>query len=113
MKTSPKRSCSVIENERFGLVFAKTGSIILGTDLYTAKERPVRIQYKCLVPIYVFSEMELLFPKQNYNILSHSLFTRISVRDLYISMISLPILLQGNMWSRGPILGIYKLLTDT
>jgi hypothetical protein len=31
VKTSPKRSYSVIENERFGLVFAKTGSIISGT----------------------------------------------------------------------------------
>ncbi len=30
-KASPKRSFSVIENERFGLVFAKTGSIISGT----------------------------------------------------------------------------------
>ncbi len=30
-KTSPKRSFSVTQNERFGLVFAKTGSIILGT----------------------------------------------------------------------------------
>jgi hypothetical protein len=25
----------------------------------TANEGPVRIQYKCLVPIYVFSEMKL------------------------------------------------------
>jgi hypothetical protein len=24
------------------------------------------IQYKCLVPIYVYPEMKLLFPKQNY-----------------------------------------------
>jgi hypothetical protein len=56
----------------------------------------VRIQYKCLIPIYVFSELELLFPKQNYNVLSLSSFTHISVRDLYISRISLPILLQGN-----------------
>ncbi len=31
MKTSPNRSYSVIENERFGLVFAKTVSIISGT----------------------------------------------------------------------------------
>jgi hypothetical protein len=30
-KTSPKRSFSVILNERFGLIFAKTGSIISGT----------------------------------------------------------------------------------
>jgi hypothetical protein len=34
VKTSPKCSYSVIENEHFGLVFAKTGSIILGTDRF-------------------------------------------------------------------------------
>jgi hypothetical protein len=33
-KTRPKRSFSVIQNERFGLVFAKTGSIISGTALF-------------------------------------------------------------------------------
>jgi hypothetical protein len=33
-KTSPRRSFSVIENERFGLVFAKTGSINSGTSEY-------------------------------------------------------------------------------
>ncbi len=33
MKPSPKRSYSVIETERFGLAFAKTGSIISGTDI--------------------------------------------------------------------------------
>jgi hypothetical protein len=64
-----------------------------------ANEGPVRIKYKCLVPIYVFPEMELLFPKQNYNVLSPSSYTRISVRDLCISRIGLPILLQGNMWT--------------
>ncbi len=31
-KTSPIRSFSVIQNERFGLVFAKTGSINSGTE---------------------------------------------------------------------------------
>ena len=36
-KTSPKRSFSVIQNERFGLVFAKTGSIISGTVLWRAE----------------------------------------------------------------------------
>jgi hypothetical protein len=29
------------------------------SPLSTAKEGPVRIQYKCLVPIYVFPEMKL------------------------------------------------------
>jgi hypothetical protein len=37
-KTSPKRSFSVIENERFGLVFAKTGSIISGTEELDARD---------------------------------------------------------------------------
>ena len=32
-KTSPKRSFSVIQNERFGLVFANNGSIISGTGV--------------------------------------------------------------------------------
>jgi hypothetical protein len=37
--------------------------------VYTANEGPVRNQYKCLVPIYEFPDMNLLFPKQNYNVL--------------------------------------------
>jgi hypothetical protein len=66
---------------------------------HTANEGPVRIQCTCLVPIYVFPEIKLLFPKQNYNVLSPSSCTPISVRDLYISRIGLSILLQGNMWT--------------
>ncbi len=66
---------------------------------YTANEGPVIIQYKCLVSFDVFPEMKLLFPKQNYNLLSPSSYTQISLRDLYIYRISLPILLQGNMWT--------------
>jgi hypothetical protein len=67
---------------------------------FTAKEGLVRIQYKCLVPIFfAFPEIKLLFLKQNYNGLPPSSFTHISVIDLYISRISLPILLQGNMWT--------------
>jgi hypothetical protein len=76
----------------------------------TANEGPVRIQYKCLVPIYVCPEMKPLFPKQNYNVLFLSSYTHISVRDLYISGIGLPILLQEIC---GSILGIYKSLADT
>jgi hypothetical protein len=60
---------------------------------FTANEGPVRIQYKCMVPIYL---LNLLFPKQNYNVLSPRSI-HISVRDLYISRFSLPILLQGNI----------------
>ena len=51
--------------------------------------------------LYVFPEMKLLFSKQNYYVLSPSSYTHtsISVRDLHISRIGLPILLQGNMWT--------------
>jgi hypothetical protein len=44
--------------------------------------------------MYVFQEMKLIFPKQNYDVLSPSSYT---VRDLYISRIGLPS--QGNMWT--------------
>jgi hypothetical protein len=60
---------------------------------------PVGIQYQCPVLIYVFPEMKLLFPKQNYNILSPCSDSHISVGDLHISRISPPILLQENMWT--------------
>ena len=41
----------------------------------------------------------MLFPKHNYDVLSPSSYTHRSVRDLHISRIGLPILLQGNMWT--------------
>ncbi len=71
----------------------------------------MKIQHKCLGPIYGFPEMKLLFPKQNYNVLSPSSYTQISVRDLYISRIGLPILLQMNMWADPG--NIENSLTDT
>ncbi len=47
--------------------FSTTLTAYLRTvEVRTANKGPVRIQYKCLVPIYVLSEMKLLFPKQNY-----------------------------------------------
>ncbi len=66
---------------------------------YTANEVTVKFRYKWLVPIYVFPEIKLLLPKQNYNVLSPSFYSHICLRDLYISRIGLPILLQGNMWT--------------
>jgi hypothetical protein len=41
-KTSSKRSFSVIENERFGLVFAKTGSINSGKGLLFLPKKSLR-----------------------------------------------------------------------
>ncbi len=89
--------------------FTAIAYIFLHKCACTAIEGPVRIQYKCLVPIYVLPKMKLLFPKQNYNVLSPSY---ISVRALYISRIGLPILLQGNMWT-VPGNTVHKSLTDT
>jgi hypothetical protein len=59
---------------------------------YTAKEGPVRIQYKCLVAIYVFPEMKL--------------------RGLVISKTGSVCLFCCSQIGR-PILGIYKSLIDT
>ncbi len=70
---------------------------------FTANEGPVRTQYKCLVPVHVFPEKKLLFPKQKYNVLSPSSYTHKSVIGLYNSRIDLPILLQEIC---GPILGV-------
>ncbi len=78
----------------------------------TANEGPVRIKYKCLVSIYGFPEMNLLFLKQNYNVLSPSSYTPISVRDLYISRIHVvgrvelasPRQVKGLLRNCGPIL---------
>jgi hypothetical protein len=39
VKTSPKRSFSMIEYERFGLIFAQTGSINSGTGDVLGKEK--------------------------------------------------------------------------
>jgi hypothetical protein len=68
-------------------------------EWHTATKPLIKKKYKCLVPIYVFPETKLLFPKQNYKVLSPSSYTHIYVRDLCISRIDLPILLQGNMWT--------------
>ncbi len=37
------------------------------TPTYTENEGPVRIQYKCLVTIYVFPEMKLAWPRYFQN----------------------------------------------
>ncbi len=53
---------------------------------HTANEGPVRIQYNCQVPIYVFPEMKLrslVISKQNYYVLSLNFHIHVSVSDLY------------------------------
>ena len=51
-----------------------------------------------------------IFPEKEYRGLSPNFHIHVSVRDLYIPTIGLPFLLEEIF---GPILGIYKLLTDT
>jgi len=52
----------VFNNTAFGLMSMTQLSVRFRLDAtycYTANEEPVRIQYKCLGPIYVFREMKL------------------------------------------------------
>ncbi len=51
-KTSPKRSFSMTENERFGLVFANTGSISSGTALCIVFEHQRLFLYKVQKGLY-------------------------------------------------------------
>jgi hypothetical protein len=51
-----------------------------------------------------------IFPKNELRDLSANFHIHVSVSDLYIPKIGLPILLQEKS---GPILGIYKSLTET
>jgi hypothetical protein len=66
---------------------------------YTANEGPVRIRYQCMFLIYVLPEKNLhasLFPKENYNVLTPKFHIHVSVSDLCIPKIGLPILQQPN-----------------
>jgi hypothetical protein len=83
----------------------------------TENEGPVRIQYKCLVPIYVFPEMKLrglitVFPKQNNNVLSPNLeFTHSCICERFIYSLDWSAFFCCNQIGR-PNQGIHKLLTD-
>jgi hypothetical protein len=50
---------------------------------YAANEGPERIQYKCLVPIYVFPEMKLLF-QNRIKIFCLVVPSLIYLREIYI-----------------------------
>ncbi len=59
----------------------------------------MRIQYKCMVTIYVSPEMtarHCYFQKQNYYVLSPDFHIHVPLSDLCILRIGLPILLQPN-----------------
>ncbi len=52
-----------------------------------ANEGPVRIQYICLVPIYVFPEIKLhglVISKQNYNVLSPNFYIHSCICEQFI-----------------------------
>ncbi len=49
-ENKPKRAYSVIENERFGLVFAKTGSMISDTGACLPAHRSVSISLAIFLP---------------------------------------------------------------
>ncbi len=66
-------------------------------DYLTANEGPLRIKYKCLVPVpRNETGRPCHFPKKIYNVLSPNFHIHVSVSDLYIPRIGLPILLLPN-----------------
>jgi hypothetical protein len=79
---------------------------------YTANEMAVRIQYRCMVPIYLFPERKPVGVIIYYNVLSPNIHIHVPVSDLYIAKIDLPILLQSNR-QIDPGNTVYKSLTET
>ncbi len=57
-KTNPKRSFSIIENERFGFVFAKTGSENSGSVL----RKLLHISFSLNCPAFVMSQTSRIWP---------------------------------------------------
>ena len=98
------------------LIYEKMHKYFHHIPVCSANDEPVRIQYKCLVP-FMFSRNETVQPPyfQNRIIMFclpiPTLIYSICEGFIYFQ-VSLPILLQGNTVC-GPILGIYKSLTDT
>ncbi len=90
-------------------------NFLLITSLCTSNERPVRININVLL-LFMYSQKwncaALLFPKLNNNVFSPDFYTHISVRDLYTIFPGSSCLYCCSQMC-GPILGIYKSLTDT
>jgi len=87
VKTSPKRSNSVLENKRFRLVFAKTGSIISGTGMgsETVIKSQKFSQTKYGIKL-VFDFLHLTFVSFNYELCAmqtyHTYAARVFVFEL-------------------------------
>jgi hypothetical protein len=47
----------------YNLMKAEAKVATFNCPFHAANEGPVKIQYKCLDPIYVLPEMKMLFPK--------------------------------------------------
>ncbi len=88
---------TLIKKQMIGFVFHTKNS--WNYSNHTANDGPVTIQFKRLVPIYIFPEIRLLFPKQNYNILPPSSYTHLSVSDLYVQDRSAYAAGKENMWT--------------
>jgi membrane protein required for beta-lactamase induction len=62
--------------------------VLLGLEPHTANEGPVKIQYYCLIQIYVFPEkklLDLIISKLLYNVLSPYLHIHVSVCEQFMS----------------------------
>jgi hypothetical protein len=77
VKTNPKRSYTVIENERFGLVFAKTGSKLSGTCVCITPVPVSEWAFKDFVPdpFPVFQQISILAAQRGQCILFSFVFT--------------------------------------
>jgi hypothetical protein len=75
------------------------------------KIRPMSIPYDLIhCKDKMPTKLKQIFPEKEYQGLSLNFHIRVSVSELYIPTMGLPFLMEEIC---GPILGIYKSLTDT
>jgi hypothetical protein len=68
-------------------------------------------QYSCFTAETRYRKFEQIFPEKDLRGLSSNFHIHVSVSDLYVPTIGLPILLQENTWTDPR--GIYNSLTET
>jgi hypothetical protein len=89
--------------------------LLLRSPVSTPEYIPVFVECLPWISTYTLQRqnaenLKQIFPEKEYRGLSPNFHIHVSVSELYISRMGLPFLLEEIC---GPILGIYKSLTDT
>jgi hypothetical protein len=91
-------------------VFLRKMPYFVHIIIYHRKEKSNRSHV--ITPQTQYRQLETNISRKGTALPSPNSYIHVSVSNLYIPTIGLPILLQENMWSRGPMVRIYRSLTE-